>query len=558
MIRIRGGCIVDPANGVDGEVRDLWIQGGRIVAPPSPPVSEAEVLDAEGMVVLPGGVDLHSHVAGGKENMGRKLRPEDHREHVRPREGSLRSGSGFTVPSVFLSGYLYAEMGYTTVMEAASAPLFARHAQEELEDLPMVDKGLFITLGNNHFVLECLARGEEELLHNYVAWLLRATGAYAAKVVNPGGVENWKWGRNVSSLDEEVLSFGVTPRKILSGLAESVRKLGLPHPLHVHGINLGQARSAGTTVDTVKTLDGLGGHLCHLQFLSYEEAGEGSSLFRSAASRVATALEATTLSLDVGQIVFGGATTMTSDGPLEYALHRLTGAKWINDDVEGEGGGGVLPLSYDRRSRLSAEQWITGLELFLLLRDPWRLALTTDHPNGGPFFCYPQIMRLLRDRSYREEVIATLPPKVRSGALLPSLDREYSLSEIAVITRAAPARILGLRNKGHLGIGADADVALYDRVFTDGTPCRCAKYPSCRRALSRVRHLVKGGEVVIRDGKIVKEVSGRRLCVVPPFDESLEPRLRKQFSETYSVAFENYALEEGEFPHREVVPCSKT
>ncbi|WP_300524542.1 hypothetical protein [Aminiphilus sp.] len=53
MIRIRGGRIVDPANGVDGEVRDLWIRDGRIVAPPSSPMPEAEVLDAEGMVVLP-------------------------------------------------------------------------------------------------------------------------------------------------------------------------------------------------------------------------------------------------------------------------------------------------------------------------------------------------------------------------------------------------------------------------------------------------------------------------------------------------------------------------
>jgi formylmethanofuran dehydrogenase subunit A len=556
MIRIRGGTVYDPTNGIDGEVRDVWIDGGRVAASPSGSVPEAEVIEAEGMVVLPGGVDMHTHVAGSKENVGRKLRPEDHREHLRPRVGGMRSGSGYTVPSTFLSGYLYAEMGYTTVMEAASAPLLARHAHEELADLPMVDKGLLITLGNNHFVMDCIAKGEQEKLRGYVAWLLEATRGYAIKVVNPGGVENWKWGRNVSALDDQVIRFdGVTPRLILEALTDASRELRLPHGTHIHGINLGQPAGAGTTKETIADLDGRGGHLCHLQFLSYQGASGGHS-FRSGASAVAEAFNASSgLTLDVGQVIFGPATTMTSDGPLEFALHQLTGGKWVNDDVEGESGGGVLPLVYDRKNRLNAEQWLTGLELSLLAEDPWRMALTTDHPNGGPFFCYPQVIRLLMDRGYRAEVLETIPEKTRAGALLPSLEREYSLYEIAVITRAAPARILGLRNKGHLGVGADGDVAIYDRVFTDGTACRCSRFASCRRALSRVRHLVKGGLQVIRDGRIIREVTGKTLHVAPGYDRALEAELRTRFEATYTVAFDNYALSDEEIPDREVVPC---
>jgi len=556
MIRIRGGAVYDPANGVDGEIRDVWIEGGRIVpAPPGQP-PEAETLEAEGMVVLPGGVDLHTHVAGGKENGGRKLRPEDHREHLRPRSGGLRSGSGYTVPSTFLSGYLYAEMGYTTVMEAASAPLLARHAHEELADLPMVDKGLLITLGNNHFVLDCIARGEREKLRHYVAWILEATRGYAVKVVNPGGVENWKWGRNVAALDDEVIRFDrVTPRRILEALTEACRELRLPHGTHIHGINLGQPSGAGTTAETIADLDGRGAHLCHLQFLSYQ-GPPGGHAFRSGAQAVAEAFNASSdLTLDVGQIVFGSATTMTSDGPLEFALHRLTGAKWVNDDVEGESGGGILPIAYDRKNRLNAEQWLTGLELFLLVKDPWRMALTTDHPNGGPFFCYPQVIRLLMDRDYRAEVLEGLPERARREALLPSLEREYSLYEIAILTRAAPARILGLANKGHLGPGADADVAIYDRVLSDGTACRCSRFASCRRALSRVRHLVKGGVPVIRDGRIVREVFGRTLHVAPGYDRGLEAELRARFEGSYTVSFDNYALSDEEIPDREVIPC---
>jgi formylmethanofuran dehydrogenase subunit A len=558
MIRIRGGKVYDPANGVNGEIRDVWIDGGKVVAAPAVAPADVEIIEAEGMIVFPGGVDMHTHVAGSKENVGRKLRPEDHRDHLRSRKGVLRSGSGYTVPSTFLSGYLYAEMGYTTVMEAASAPLLARHAHEELDDLPMVDKGLLVTMGNNQFIMDCIAKGEKERLRHYVSWLLEATRSYAIKIVNPGGVENWKWGRNVAALDDEVIGFeGVTPRKILEGLAEASRDLGLPHGIHVHGLNLGQPRSARTTVETVAGLDGRGSHLCHLQFLSYQGKEEGHA-FRSGASSVAEAVKTVRdLTFDVGQVVFGQATTMTSDGPLEFALHQMTGHKWVNDDVEAESGGGVLPVLYDRKSRIGAEQWMTGLELFLLVDDPWRMALTTDHPNGGPFFCYPQVIRLLMDRDYRAEVLASLPPKALEGSLLPDLTREYDLFEIAIITRAAPARILGLTEKGHLGVGADGDVAIYDRVNVDGTACRCSRFQSCRRALSRVRHLVKGGRWVVRDGQIVEEVKGRTFYVAPGFDASLEEDLKDYFERTYTVAFDNYALVDEELPLGEVIPCRR-
>ena len=35
--RISQGIVYDPANGIDGEVRDLWIADGWIVPPPTDP-----------------------------------------------------------------------------------------------------------------------------------------------------------------------------------------------------------------------------------------------------------------------------------------------------------------------------------------------------------------------------------------------------------------------------------------------------------------------------------------------------------------------------------------
>src|SRR5213594_1150542 len=136
-IRIKGGRVHDPRNGIDGVVRDICIEDGRIVEACR---GAAEIIDAKNLVVFPGGVDIHTHVASPAVNTARAMRPEDHLQDCCPRKPGFRSGVGHTVPSSFKTGYLYAQMGYTTIMEAATPPIGTRHTHEELNDIPMVDK----------------------------------------------------------------------------------------------------------------------------------------------------------------------------------------------------------------------------------------------------------------------------------------------------------------------------------------------------------------------------------------------------------------------------------
>lgn len=542
MLGVLGGRVYDPRNGSDGEVRDVWVKDGRVVAPEEADRARAEIVDATGLVVMPGGVDIHSHIVGAKVNAGRKLRPDDHRGSERARAGGFRSGSGHTVPSTHLTGYLYAEMGYTTVMEAATAPLVARHSHEELADVPIIDKGAFITMGNNHFLMSCIRDGRADMARDYVAWLLGASKGYAVKIVNPGGVENWKWGTNVSALDDEVIGFGVTPRQILGTLARVGDELGLPHAPHIHGINLGRSSSAGSTIETMAALDGLRAHFCHLQFLSYGK-GKGS-VHTSEAAAVAEAVNAhPNVTVDVGQLVFGSATTMTSDGPLQHNLHRTTGGKWINDDVEGETGGGIVPVLYKRTNPINAVMWLTGMELFLLIEDPWKVFLTTDHPNAGCFTSYPHVIKLLMDGDYRAEVFAGIHARARERSVLRDLKREYSLYEIAVISRAGPARALGLKNKGHLGVGADADIAVYEEMDDKA------------EMFARPRYVFKSGALVARDGAVVADPPGRTFSVAPPYDPEAVKHIRAHFKASYTVSFENYSMSSSQVPREEVIAC---
>ncbi len=531
---IKGGAVYDPANGVDGEARDLWIEGGKIIDPPADRSAFApRILDARGLVVMPGGIDIHCHIAGPKVNAGRQMLPETRREPALERRGGFRSGTIGHSPTTFATGYRYAGLGYTTAFDAAIAPLSARHAHLEFANTPCIDKGCFLLMGNNHYVMEAVRDGDSARLRNFMAWLLRAGGGYAPKLVNPGGIENWKRGREGSHTDLESIvdGFDVTPRAILAAAAQASHELQLPHPLHIHCNNLGLPGNWTTTLATMQLLEGMRGHLTHIQFHSYAGGEADETTFGSRVEPLVEYFNAhSNLTVDVGQILFGATTSMTADSAVGHYLSRLAGTRWHSHDIELETGCGVSPIEYKERSVVHAWQWAIGLEWFLLAADPWRIALSTDHPNGGSFTSYPRIIRLLMDSAFRREELEKLPPRVRERTALRSLSREYSLGEICIITRAAPARMLGLAGKGHLGVGADADVTVY------------APHGDRELMFQLPRHVLKAGERVIWDGELVGAPEGETLSVAPEYDRGADSGITRWIDEQCSIRAANYGL----------------
>ena len=531
-----GARVYDPANGIDGELRDVWMQDGKIVAAPREPDVRASIrVNCEGMIIMPGGVDMHCHIAGPKVNTARKLLPEQRRKTAVMAKTSLtRSGTLGSVPSTFATGYLYAGLGYTTAFDAAVPPIGARHAHDELQDTPILDKGFYVMMGNNHLVMEQIAKNHAGLTDAAVSWLLNATGGYAVKLVNPGGVEMWKSGGDgYCGLDEEVTHFGLSPRRILMEMARSVDRLKVPHPVHIHCNHLGIPGNWTTTLETMKSLDGSRAHLTHIQFHSYGGTIEDQSTFCSQVPALADYVNShPLLTVDVGQVVFGETTSMTGDGPLGHYLHKVTGRKWFSGDVELEGGCGIVPITYRDKSFVHSLQWAIGLEWYLLVNDPWRIAMSTDHPNGGSFLAYPEIIALLMERSRRDEFLKRLPEKIRQHCTLAELSREYTLNEIAIITRAAPARMLGLKNKGHLGPGADADVTVY----------------SCKEDLEEMfrlpRYVFSRGEMIIDDGEIRAVTEGTTLLYRPAFDEDTTSVIKDWFVRNSTLQFENFSLDD--------------
>ena len=540
MLRITGGRVFDPASGVHGVVQDVCIDEGRIVES----VDGGRVIDAQGMVVFPGGVDIHTHVAGAALNFARAMTPENQRAAT-PflRDGERRGGIGGPTPTTFATGYLYAGMGYTTVVEAAVPVLSAKHTHEELRDTPIVDKACCLLMANNEIVLDLLEAGEMERAKDVVAWLVWAAKAYGVKAVNPGGVTAWKWGGDAKTLASPIPGYDkVTPATIISGLARIVDDLKLPHPLHLHCNNLGAPGNFETTLETMRLLEGNRAHMAHLQFHAY--GGDDWHSMRSEAAPIAEYFNAhKNLTCDAGAVLFGNSVTITADGPWQHLLYQLTGRKWGNLDVENETGCGIVPYTYKAGNLVNAVQWAVGLELLLLIDDPWRIFLTTDHPNGACFWRYPEIIHMLMNADFRRERVAALPAKAQKRIVLGELTREYTLEEIAIITSAGPARALGLSQKGQLGVGADADVSIYHDRPGDVSMFKCPRY------------VIKAGEIVVEEGEIRHVNEGREYVVQPAYDPEIEEFLRPKFQQVYTMSFENYPVELERVEHADVRTC---
>jgi len=508
---LKGGRIIDPANGRDG-IGDLWMRDGRIVEAPAGGRAD-ETHDVTGKIVMAGAIDIHSHIAGTNVNTARLMLPE--------RRATAPQSAGFTA---FETGCRYAGMGFTTVVEPAVAPHDALHAHLELADIPIIDKAILVVLGNDDPLLGMMrAKDSASAVRDYVAWTLDASQALGIKVINAGGAAAFKSNVRAFGLDDVVPFYGVTSRAIVKALQHAVHDLGVPHPLHVHCNNLGMAGNADTALATIAAAEGVPLHLAHLQFYGYgKEGGRG---FSSAAAQLAQAVNRTKdVTIDVGQVMFGDTVTVSSDVLLQFnARTRANPKKWLIRDGDSNGGG-VVPVRYRADSFHNAVQWAIGLELFLLIDDPWRVFFTTDHPNGAPFTAYPDLFALLMSRELRAQWIADLPPDAMEVTTLPSISREYALAEIATMTRAAPAKLLGLKDRGHLAPGAVADIAVYTEQAD-------------KAAMFRNAALVfKDGEAVVRDGQVTTIRWGRALHVRPDHDRAIDRRMTAYYDARYGLS----------------------
>ncbi len=531
---LKNAKVIDPAHGKDGVVQDIYIRDGRIVARPAANEKINEVFDLNGKIVMAGAIDMHSHIGGGKVNIARMLLPE-YQEMRRMQEPEAHicgpNCSHHATPNTTDTGMRYIEMGYTAAFEPAVLAVNARQAHMEMGDTPMIDKGGYAMLGNDDYLLRLLSQNaDQKTINDYVAWTLHATQTIGIKVVNPGGISAFKFNERRQDLDQLHSYYNITPRRILQALSRAVNEVGIAKPLHVHCNNLGVAGNFQTTLDTMGASDGIPMHLTHIQFHSY--GLEGDKKFSSAAANIAEAVNKNKhITVDVGQILFGQTVTASGDNMMQHLNAKVANPKKsVIMDIECDAGCGVVPFKYRDQNYVNALQWAIGLEIFLSVDDPWRIFLTTDHPNGAPFTSYPHLIRLLMDKTFRNEAFDKLNLDAQAMSNLKTLEREYSLYEIAIMTRAAPAKLIGLRDRGHLGEGAAADITVYSEQAD-------------KEAMFAKPDLVfKDGQLVVKEGKVVKVVWGATHTVKPAFDTGVERDIKQYFDRYHTMQMHNFKI----------------
>jgi len=540
---LKNGRLYDPAHNKNGVVEDIYIHQGRIVPKPLDNAKISQTYDLSGKVVMAGAIDMHSHIGGGKVNIARMMLPEYQQKQMQEIKNLSEPEahictpycSHHATPTATDTGFRYIEMGYTAAFEPAISPINARQAHLEMGDTPMIDKGGYAMLGNDDYFLRMLtAKKDQKAINDYVAWILHATQTIGIKVVNPGGISAFKFNQRRLNLDENHQHYQVSPREVLQSLSRAVHELGIAKPLHVHCNNLGAAGNFETTLNTMTASNGLPMHLTHIQFHSY--GTEGDKKFSSAAAQIAEAINKNkNITADVGQILFNQTVTASGDSMMQHLnAKHANPKKSVIMDIECDAGCGVLPFKYRDQNYVNALQWAIGLEIFLSVEDPWRIFLTTDHPNGAPFTSYPHLIRLLMDKSFRNEAFAKLNLDAQSMSNLTSLDREYSLYDIAIMTRAGASKLIGMNDRGHLGVGANADIT----VYTD---------QENREAMfAKPDYVFKNGELVVKDGAVVKVVWGATHTAKPAFDISVEKELKEYFDRYQTIGLDNFKISDAE------------
>ena len=535
ITKLQNARIYDPINRINGKIKDLYIKNGHVIDKPKHDEKVTTTINLKNKIIMAGGIDIHSHIAGGKVNLARLLLPEEHRKYLYSSSEKLRSGSGLGTCSSFHIGYKYAKLGYSAVFEPAVLPSNARSAIIEMSDIPFIDKGTYTVLSNDDFLLKLIQKKtNQKKINDYVAWILHSTKGLGIKIVNPGGINAFKFNQRTLDLDEKNKKYGITPRSILKVLTKSLIDLKAPHPIHVHGCNLGVPGNVNTTIKQISAVEGKPMHLTHIQYHSYDNKGDKN--FSSGANLLAENINKNkNITCDVGQIMFGQTVTASADTMSQYRNHHFAHPKkWICADIECDAGCGIVPFEYRDKNFVNSLQWAIGLELFLLIKDPWRIYLTTDHPNGAAFTAYPRIIKLLMDKSYRDNEFEKINKQAQKSSVLKNLKREYSLYDIAILTRAGPAKVLGLNNIGHLGLGAKANITVYNDKQDK------------EEMFEKPFMVLKDGEIIVKNGNIQKVFNGKFYTAETDYDKSIEKEIKSYFEKYIGRRMENFKIQNQE------------
>ena len=445
---IRGGRVIDPETSLDA-VRDVGIAGGRIAAVSAEPLAGTAVIDARGLVVSPGFIDLHTHV-------------NDAATYRLAAQEGVTSAFDLEIGAPDVAAFLDARRGRTPINFGTSAShpwarvrAFGGTAPVDAI-VPASQPGTETVAGDpqRHAMLSRLA-GEIDA---------GALGIGMGLVYTPGATRA-----------EAIEVFRVA----------AARRV----PVFVHVRSSGRLEP-GSSIESVgeviaaAAVTGASLHIVHINSSCTADAPECLRMIGGARARG--------LDVTVEAYPYGAGMTDLKSSVFNPGWQQKIGVTEHEVAIP-ETGERLTPESFARYraqpgSRLVLIYTNPDAIVDAVIADPLTMVASDAvlaHPRAAGTFA-----RVLA-RYVREQRTLTLADAIRKMSLMPAQRLERAT--------AAAAR------KGRLQVGADADVAIFDLAAVADR----ATYAAPSVPAAGFKHVLVNGIAVVRDGVMLDAAPGR-------------------------------------------------
>ena len=139
------------------------------------------------------------------------------------------------------------------------------------------------------------------------------------------------------------------------------------------------------------------------------------------------------------------------------------------------------------------------------------------------------------DLDFRNSEIDKINVNAKEIGNIKSIKRTYNLYEIVIMTRAAPARILGLNDRGSLKPGSIADISIYNPNKPIDEMFRNAEY------------VFKNGNEIVKKGKVLSHLKTATKCLNVNYDANIHKKIKEWFSNYYSLSLDEFEVDESFF-----------
>jgi N-acyl-D-aspartate/D-glutamate deacylase len=447
-IVIEGGRVMDPESGLD-TTRNVGIANGKIMRVSADPLAGGRVINARGLVVAPGFVDLHQH--GQDLDSGR----------VKAFDGvttALEMEIG--VPDV--AAFLAKKQGHSLINYGTSASHVAARA---------LVFGAPLSVGTNYEDAALPAAGP--------ATDQPASDAQIQKIED----------RLRHELDAGGLGVGMgieyTPGATRLEVIQMFRLAADRRvPVFVHVRSSAGRLEPGSSIEAVSevigaaAISGASLHIVHINSMCTKDSLECLSLVTGARARG--------LDVTIEAYPYTAAMTHINSAAFNPGWRERNGIDYSDLQLP-DSGERLTKERFDTLHNSSKPQdvlmYINTQEMVdVVIRDPL-VIIASDGSEGHPRNAgsYSRILA----RHVRQTGSVTLMDALRKMSLMPAQRMEES----------SPAA----RHKGRLQEGADADVVAFDpRTVTDR-----ATYQSPMEASTGMRFVIVNGTVLIDQGKLV-------------------------------------------------------